>query len=254
MTSLKGIRIVLTRDVESSEQDRLLIEEKGGIPVIAPMIKIGAADVQIDEQKKSQLEQADWIIFTSKNGVYYFCKLVEEAGMADLLTRKKIAAVGRKTAEALENEGMQVHYIPPLYSASSFRSDFKEHVQGPVLFPQGNLSRGEIAKFLNEQGHKCISWTVYENTIPEISDGLLDYFRDADVITLFSPSAAVRFYETVKADHQLISSVRQGRIKIASIGPTTSEAIREMSLPVHIEPSEYTMEAMIEEIAMTLKC
>ncbi|MBM7578857.1 uroporphyrinogen-III synthase [Jeotgalibacillus terrae] len=253
MTSLKGIRVVLTRDEESSEQDRLLIEQKGGIAVIAPMIKIGASNVQLDEYKKVQFEQADWIIFTSKNGVYYFCRLIEDAGLTHILTRKNIAAVGIKTAEALKNEGMQVHYIPPLYSAASFKSDFNKHVTGPVLFPQGNLSRGEIAKFLREKGHECISWTVYENTVPEKSEGLIDSFRGADVITLFSPSAAVRFYETVKADHQLISSIRQGLIKIASIGPTTSEAVIEMSLPVHIEPSEYTMEAMIEEIAMTLK-
>ncbi|AJD91677.1 uroporphyrinogen-III synthase [Jeotgalibacillus malaysiensis] len=251
MASLNGVKIVLTRDIRSSEHDRLLIEEKGGISIAAPMIQIESGDMTLTEDKVLQLKEADWIIFTSKHGVYYFFKLLEDAGLKRLAAAKKIAAVGSKTADAIKAEGMQVNYIPPLFSAASFKKDFTESVKGPVLFPQGDLSRGEIAKFLSGNGHECISWTVYKNTVPEITAEQLKELAEGDVITFFSPSAAERFI--LAADPQLLSNVRQGLIKIASVGPTTSDALREMALPVHIEPSEYTMEAMIEEIAIYLK-
>ncbi|WP_404404155.1 uroporphyrinogen-III synthase [Jeotgalibacillus malaysiensis] len=253
MASLNGMKIVLTRDLRSSVQDRKLIENSGGIPVITPMIRIEPESVTLDGQKKRELNESDWIIFTSKHGVHYFCRLIEEAGLKDLIALKKLGAVGSKTADALEQEGLPVHYIPPLYSAASFKGDFSEPIDGPVLFPQGNLSRGEITEFLRGKGYKCISWTVYKNTAPDMSADLLNELRTADIITFFSPSAAERFDQAIEADSQLISKIRQGLIKIASVGPTTTEALRKIALPVHIEPSEYTMEAMIEEIASSLK-
>ncbi|MDZ5712378.1 uroporphyrinogen-III synthase [Jeotgalibacillus haloalkalitolerans] len=253
MASLNGAKVVLTRDLHSSENDRKLIEAMGGKPIITPMIQIEAEVMVIDEQKKDQLKNADWIIFTSKHGVYYFCRLLEAAGIKELIFGKKISAVGSKTAEALKNEGLPVHYIPPLYSAASFKKNFTESVEGPVLFPQGDLSRGEIAKFLAAKGHKCISWTVYKNTVPDMSADLLNELKEADVITFFSPSAAERFIKAVGSDQKLLSNIREGLIKIASVGPTTSDALKAIPLPVHIEPSEYTMEAMIEKIAVTLK-
>lgn len=253
MASLNGVKVVLTRDLRSSEQDRLLIEHSGGIPVITPMIRIEPESVTLDEQKKRELNNSDWIIFTSKHGAHYFCRLIEEAGLKDLVASKKIGAVGSKTADALKQEGLPVHYIPPLYSAASFKEDFTEPVAGSVLFPQGNLSRGEIAKFLIEKGYECISWTVYKNTVPDMSADLLNELRTADIITFFSPSAAERFDKAIEADPLLLSNIRQGLIKVASVGPTTTDALKKIALPVHIEPSEYTMEAMIEEIASSLK-
>lgn len=253
MNSLNGMKIVLTRDERSSESDRQLIEANGGISVIAPMIRIEPETLQFNQQRKEELKKADWIIFTSKHGVYYFLRLIQKAGAEGLLTGKKIGAVGSKTADALKAEGLPVRYIPPLYSAASFKQHFSESVDGAVLFPQGNLSRGEIAKFLKRKGHECISWTVYKNVVPDMSADLLNELKDADVITFFSPSAAERFNKAAVNDHQLLSAIRQGLIKIASVGPTTTDALHSMSLPVHIEPSEYTMEAMIEEIAAVNK-
>ena len=38
-------------------------------------------------------------------------------------------------------------------------------------------------------------------------------------------------------------------IKFASIGPITSETLREYALPVHIEAEDYTMEGLVEAIS-----
>ncbi|TFE01000.1 uroporphyrinogen-III synthase [Jeotgalibacillus salarius] len=253
MTALNGRKIALTRDEFSSETGRILVEKMGGIPIVSPMIQIEPSGIELDACKVNQLKECEWIIFTSKNGVQYFYELIQDARREHLTVNKKIGAVGKKTAEALSKAGVKVDYIPPFFSAASFAEDFKENIDGPVLFPQGNLSRGEIAKFLTARGNHCFEWTVYQNVIPEMTSEMIFSLKQSDTITFFSPSAVENFYEAVCDDHEFIDQIKIGSYQIASIGPTTTHALQEKGLPVHIQPSEYTIEAMMLEIVASLR-
>ena len=61
----------------------------------------------------SSAEQADWVIFTSRNGFEFCCSRLEELGKSHyLLNTAQIACVGRSTAEAVQKKGLTVNLVP----------------------------------------------------------------------------------------------------------------------------------------------
>ena len=69
------------------------------------------------------------------------------------------------------------------------------------------------------------------------------------VIVFTSSSAVNNLFELLPAD-ELERNL--GGIKMAAIGPITSRTLRERGLTVEIEPSEYTVPALVRSIVETL--
>lgn len=66
--------------------------------------------VTIDDKIKSvfsRLSTFHWIVFTSRNGVEYFCKTFKELNHdINILKHVKIAVVGKSTAEEVRKNGL----------------------------------------------------------------------------------------------------------------------------------------------------
>ncbi len=86
-------------------------------------------------------------------------------------------------------------------------------------------------------------WTcssLYETVAEPLSPQLLETVRQADYVT-FTSSSTVRFFlEAVGQEAGLSPSTR-----IVSIGPVTSETLREHGLEPSIEADPYDVEGMI---------
>src|SRR5690606_19121250 len=112
-----GKRIMVTRARHQASELSELIEELGGEALEFPTIEMKRPeDPEVLKQiwaALQQLERYDWILFTSVNGVEFFFDYMKERAI-DIrrMVNARIAAVGPKTAEALQKRGLIVEELP----------------------------------------------------------------------------------------------------------------------------------------------
>jgi uroporphyrinogen-III synthase len=118
---------------------------------------------------------------------------------------------------------------------------------------RARIARDIIPRELINAGAKVDVIEAYETVLPESSRAelarvLRDPRRKPDVITFTSSSTARNFLELLgKGNDALLAE-----IKLASIGPVTSETMRQLGLRVDIEAREYTIPGMVATIATSL--
>lgn len=240
---LQGQTIVFTGQPKSNEAF-LEVEKLGGIVKAFPLIRTEEITHQ-DESYLSKLHEYDWLIFTSQNAVKAFDhKLSRFHIQVDLVTCK-IAAVGSKTARALEKIGFRVSFTPSIFSADEFVRQFplvssKSEV---CLFLRGSLAKPTIKEGLE---HQVDEWTVYE-TLQDTNNAsdLVTYLtKQSDVFVAFASPSAVDVFA-----REVAPLTSWDTIKIAAIGHITANALKKYEAPVHVQPSTYTWLALIQEIA-----
>lgn len=254
MSVLKGKNIGVTRTEQQSKQLAELIRLQGGHPVFCPLLNIQPLHFPPWKLERllADLEQADWVVFTSINSVKYLLALNIDR---QKLSMKKIAVVGKKTAQYLEKNGFKVHLYPDRYTAHDLAELLiSEYSPGMLVFlPEGNLARPDLKQRLRQKGMNIKNWTVYETTadltgqqalITALKKNALDF------VTFFSPSAVTFFDECVKMD---IGTKKRCYPVIACIGSVTSEKAASLGYQEVIVPEEYTSEALLEAIGRYIK-
>lgn len=242
MINLNNNRILVTREASAAEQFAKKIVENNGVAVTVPLLTINCLPVK---NVDILTEKNDWIFFTSKNGVDCF---LQNKTLAKALTRCRIAAVGPKTAQALEKHGFQVEFIPRTYNAKmmafEFLSSYKE--AGPVLFVRGTLSSSVLPDAFKRVGSKFTCLKVYETVI---NLGMRSKLNTAlqhekiDMLTFTSPSTIDAFFElTEQAETYL-------KLPVACIGTTTEKYAKQMGFKETIVPNDFTIEGMIEAMS-----
>ncbi|MET0785402.1 MAG: uroporphyrinogen-III synthase [Paenisporosarcina sp.] len=239
---LQGQTIVFSSLPKSNEPFKL-VEGLGGKVACFPLIRITESTTQ-DKEYISRLSSYDWLIFTSQNAVDMFDEKLKRCGMSIRELSLKVAAVGTKTASALEGIGLHVSFIPTIYSAETFVEEFPIHLKPTdrCLFLKGSLAKKTI-----KDGLKHVDeWTVYE-TKPNVinTEVFAAYLKDnpSVFVTFASPSAVRVFSQHVS------SQVNLPTLKFAAIGDITANSLKVHDLPVHVQAKPYTYLALIDEIA-----
>lgn len=239
---LQGRTIVFTSHPKSDEPFKL-VERLGGEVACFPLIQINEFNSQ-DESYISRLAMYDWLIFTSQNAVEMFSEKLGRNGKSVNELSLKVAAVGTKTASALEAIGLAVSFIPTIYSADTFITEFPTHLKDTdrCLFIKGSLAKDTIRNGLEHVDE----WTVYETT-PNLKNAcdLSAYLKTNPrvFIAFASPSAVNNFSKHV------YSQVHLETVKLAAIGHITANSLNAHGLPVHVQAKSYTYLALIDEIA-----
>ncbi|WP_394187582.1 uroporphyrinogen-III synthase [Paenisporosarcina quisquiliarum] len=239
---LQGRTIVFTSQPKSDEPFKL-VERLGGDVACFPLIQVIEFHSQ-DEVFIGRLSLYEWLIFTSQNAVEMFRKKLNRLGMSVSELSFKVAAVGTKTASALEAIGLQVSFIPTIYSADTFIKEFSSHLKDTdrCLFLKGSLAKDTIRNGLEHVDE----WTVYETT-PNVKNAveLAKYLKSNPrvCITFASPSAVHNF------SNHVYSQVLLTTVRFAAIGHITAKSLIDHGLPVHIQAKSYTYLALIDEIA-----
>jgi len=116
------------------------------------------------------------------------------------------------------------------------------------LFPRGDRARDVIPAGLVELGGEVVAPVAYCNVIPEyLPDPVMQSLeeRKIDCVTFTSSSTAENL-SAMLGENRFLHLLNG--IAVAAIGPVTAKSCRELELEVHIEPKEYTLEAMTEAI------
>ena len=198
----------------------------------------------------------DWIVLTSANAVDAFMQAVLEGGRdVRALSGPRLCTVGPATADKLARYGVRVDLIPDEFRAEGVVRALAGtgRLEGlRVLLPRADIGREVIADELRRAGAivtDVVAYrTVLEDALPEQGPDVYGMLLQGgiDVVTFTSASAVrgfARIYGAEQAADLLTHTV------VAVIGPTTAEAVRQMGVPVAVQPPESTIPALVDAIA-----
>ena len=247
---LFGRRVLVTR---ASEQAPALIDalsKLGAESVVVPTITIipPPSFAELD-QAISELDQIDYLLLTSVNAVTaFFDRLIAQGRDARALAGLQTVVVGPKSAEALELHGIHADLMPDDYRAEGVVALLKDRVSGKrLLYPKAALARDLIPAELSAAGGKVIDPVAYTSVPPADAAGKLQQalIEGLDLLTFTASSTVQNFADLLDTKHLALAK----QVPVASIGPLTSETARKLDFKVIIEPSDSTLDDMVEAIA-----
>ena len=189
---------------------------------MCPIVSMGFEPLDF----KWRFNETDWIVFTSKRAVDFFLKKAKR----DLLCGKKIATVGKKTAEYLFRFGISADFIPDIFDAEHLMESLKN--RGNIVVVTAEKYNNIYHIFNNV---KVLS--VYKNIIPKEAE-LYKYHGEFNYGLFTSPSA---FENTVKIYGGLDIMHRINRF--IAIGNTTKKYIQKYGFDAII-PEKFTINEM----------
>lgn len=233
---LFGKRILVTRARKQASELSRLLREAGAEPIEVPVIRI--EHVPPAENLILRLQSADWIVFTSANGLPCLLNQLNMLG-TDIraLGKAKLAAIGPATAASLQERNLRVDFIPSEFVAESVAEEFPDPIGRRVLIARAEEAREVLPEMLRKRGAEVDEIAVYRTVM---ENGELPDLSTIDAIT-FTSSSTVRNFR-VRYPDEITGPV------IACIGPITAQTAREAGLQVHIEPKQYTIPALVEAL------
>ena len=248
---IEGMRVAVTRAAEQCAELSDKLRAQGAIPVEWPMIALAAPlDRAPLDAAIHHLIHFDWIVFSSANGVKFFCAPADTkddaprttgspapAGTATWPGLLCVAAVGSQTAAALRSRGWPVDAVPDEFLAANVAAAMGELEGLQILVVQPESAPGDLAEALRERGGWVTEVAAYRNVPSELGEPV--DVSQVDVVTLASASAAMNFAAR-------LGGQRLGSVRIVTIGPSTSAAARRAGLPVDAEADNHTLDGLVE--------
>jgi len=254
---LFGHSVLVTRGADQAGEFASKLERLGAKAYRCPTIEITDPEKHADlDEAIDALDSFHWIIFTSYNAVKYFFARLEKHGLdSRALGRCRVCAVGPKTAAALVPYGVRADLVPSEYKAEGVVEAFAEmDMTGKwVLFPKGDRAREVISEELGRLGAQVMAPVAYANRTPDDipAEALFALEeRRVDCVT-FTSSSTVRNLAGILGENRFLHLLEG--VKVASIGPITSKTCRDLGLDVHMEPAEYTLDALAAELVEYFK-
>jgi uroporphyrinogen III methyltransferase / synthase len=249
---LNGRRVAVTRSASDADQLATLLRLNGAVPVILPLVGVEAA-TDLDELTAaiSRLSTYDWVVFTSANAVRVVQAELQRSGVVAGVRPLRTAAVGPATARAvIDLLGWSVDVVPDDFIGAALPSAMA--VVAPlrgasVLWPRAAAAQDVLPRELTAAG-AIVDAPVAYYTVARIDAAreLTRLLSEAalDVVTFTSPSA-VNCLASISTD--------TGAAVVAVIGASTAAAARQKGLPVHVEPGQHTIPALVDALREYLR-
>jgi uroporphyrinogen III methyltransferase/synthase len=247
---LFGQRIVVTRARAQTGDFAHRLGELGAEVLAIPAIKtVPTSDKQDVVDTLLGLNAYDWLVFTSANGVTAFFDFFFKR-FQDLrdLGGARIAAVGPATAAKLSELHLQVDLTPDEALGQKIAGEFAkfESIDNlKICLLRAETANPDLPRALEELGAIVDDVAVY-GTVAETEDpanagaDLLEH--GADWVTFTSGSTVEHFH--ARFDLPKLAK-KFPQLKLASIGPETSKAIRALGLTPTLEAKEHTTDGLI---------
>ncbi|WP_115126566.1 uroporphyrinogen-III synthase [Synechococcus sp. GEYO] len=252
---LLGTTVVITRAREQQSEGRRLLQSLGARVLDLPALEIGPPDswAPLDDAL-ADLENFHWLIVSSANGVDAVESRLQLKGQG-LMQRPeslKIAAVGRKTAQRLEELGAPADFVPPTFVADSLIDHFPVSGWGlRILLPRVQSGgRTLLAEAFGEAGSRVVEVAAYESRCPtSIPADTLKALGNGEVdVISFSSGKTVTHTVQLLADALGHSDIGQlfKKPAVVSIGPQTSQRCKELLGRVDKEATPHDMEGLVQ--------
>lgn len=242
---LFGKKVLITRTREQASKLKKYLEDLGACVYEVPTIKIVPIINEEISKTIKELPSYHWLVFTSENGIKFFYKnLLKNNLDLRILGPLKIAVIGKATKEVLEFLGIKPDLVPEKeFTQEGLALAFQKInlKEKKVLLLRAKEAREILPEALRKQGAEVKVLAIYETLLPEDSKERLNQVlkEGIDLIT-FTSSSTVRNFFALLTNKELLKEV-----KLASIGPITSETLRNFGFEPHIEAKEYTVEGLV---------
>jgi uroporphyrinogen III methyltransferase/synthase len=252
--SLFGKTIVLTRDRKGNNDFAMELLKRGANPILFDTIEIKSLTQNSQFLKTlSRICEYRWIIFTSANGVEVFFDSLSAFGKdVRIFSSAKIAAVGPQTAAKLLEFGIKADFVPDSFTTENLGRQLidRDSLKGKkVLLLRSALADNQLAQILSLAGAFVEQADLYTVTAAQSDPDFLIEIIEAnrlDWLTFASSSSVRFFFEKIPA-----GLVSKAGVKIASIGPVTSQEIKNFGIKIDIEAAGHTIGGLIEAIENT---
>lgn len=251
---LSGQTIAVTRTRQQASDLTARLVELGAHVIEAPTIELVAPDEWsgVDEALH-HIDQYDWVIFTSQNGVRFvrdrlFAGLLDARAFAGV----KIAAIGDATADAIRNHlCLNVDLCPKRFVAEALAEALEEKrevADRKFLMLRADIARPMLRERLLKGGAAEVKdVAVYETQPAQSLPVELLESLDAKQINwmTFTSSSTARNMAALLGDNY---KARLQGVKIASIGPITTQTIEELGLTPTITAETYSIDGLVKAI------
>lgn len=236
--------VLITRPKHQARELRRLLERKGAQVISAPAIEIeeppdfGELDRAVDS-----LEDYDYLVFTSVNGVTAFFKRLFDKNLdARALAGLATVCIGPRTAAELEQYHVKCDRMPKKFVAEELLEVFPQDLKGKrVLIPRALEAREVLPQGLRDRGARVDVVPAY---VTRCAKGPVPLLERVDVAVFTSSSAVDHFLKRVNLP---------AGCRVASIGPITTRTLGEHGLNVDAEAEEHTIPGLVRAIEELVK-
>jgi len=225
---LSGVRVAVTRARAQAGGVAARLRALGAEVVETPAIRIEplAADLPA-------LEAYDLLCLTSPNGAQLLMAALRDARA---LAGPRIAAVGPGTVAALRERGVEPDIVPPRAIAEALVEALRDVPVHRALVVGAQDGRDVLPRALRERGAVVDEVALYRTVREPLDDRARRAALGADYLTFASGSAARFFAEAART----LAGPR-----LVSIGPATSEVLRELGAEPDVEAVDHTPEGLV---------
>jgi uroporphyrinogen-III synthase len=257
---LNGLRVLAFESRRAAEMAKL-IENYGGRAIVAPAMRevpLESNAEALEFVRTLSKQGFDVVVFLTGVGARFLVKVAESIDLREQfiagLRRAAIVARGPKPVAALKELDVQATLAVPepntwrdLLQALDEKRDAVPLGGRRVAVQEYGSSNAELIAGLEERGAVVTRVPVYQWALPEDTGPLRNAVHaivsgEIDV-ALFTTSVQVGHLLRVAEEMNLESQLRRGleRVAVGSIGPITSEELRERGLSIDFEPEHPKM-------------
>jgi len=235
---LRGRTVAVTRAREQASGLARRLQALGARVVQAPVIRVRPLPgPPLDPSPY------DLICLTSANAVTALFERLAHAGRdARALAGATVAAIGPGTARALAERGIVADVVPERFVAESLVEALREVPVTRALVARARQARDVLPGALRARGAEVDVLALYETVAEPLSPRILRSALQADYIT-FTSSSTVRFFLQALGSDRPSAATR-----IVSIGPVTSETLREHGLEPHVEAEPHDVDGILDAV------
>ena len=240
--SLKGKTVVVTRPEDRSGTLTQRLRELGAEAVDYPCIRTVAREENPElEEAIGNLSRYRCLVFTSPAGPEIFFRRLRAAGRdARALSGLTLAAIGPKTAKALEKHGVTADLVPETYDSDHLAKAL-EAVEGPVLLCRASRGSTALPEMLERKGIPFADVPIYDTVYTAPDPQKVDALLGEKLLVTFTSASTVRGFVESLPGRDLKNVIG------CCIGKQTEAEAKKYGLTTVVS-QEATMDSLMETI------
>lgn len=263
-------RRVLVLESRRARELASIVTSYGGTPIVAPSMREVPLESNSDAVAFADAlirGEVDVVVFLTGVGARVLVDAVERVRgsrepFLEALRRTRVIARGPKPVSVLREMNVPVWVTAPepntwreLLSAIDARGSEAPLAGLRVAVQEYGASNPDLLAGLEARGARVLRVPVYQWALPEDLEPLRAAVRALEArhvdVVLFTTGTQLRHLLQVADSMHRLEAVRQALsvAVVGSIGPTTSEELRQQGIQVTVEPSHPKMGFLVREAA-----
>lgn len=246
--ALAGRYILITRAREHFSTVAKAVERRGGVPLSLPCLAVEPLSETIAEALPALDDYPD-LLFTSSNGIDALLAALRARGRdpVAVLREKRIAAVGKKCAAAVQSIGVDVAIVPEVASQDGLIDAYLAHgLPEKLLFFRAEAGRDTLQHALTARGVSVRRVAAYRTLCPsdDCSSVIAKLERgEIDAVLLGSARTAAHYLKRAG------STAVANRAVLVAISEQMAAEARTLGLEIGVVAKSAAFEAMLDSLA-----